>query len=79
MLGHRTKVNWLCQTEDNKNKNINILGISESKWTRTGKFNADDHYIYYCGQESLRRNGVAIRPTKESEMQYLDAISKMTE
>ena len=54
MLGHRTKVNWLCQTEDNKNKNINILGISESKWTRTGKFNADDHYIYYCGQESLQ-------------------------
>ena len=40
--------------------NINILGISELKWTRKGKFNSDDHYIYYCGQESLRRNGVAI-------------------
>ena len=40
--------------------NINILGISELKWTGMGKFNSDDHYIYYCGQESLRRNGVAI-------------------
>ena len=39
---------------------INILGISELKWTRSGKFNSDDHYIYYCGQESLRRNGVAL-------------------
>ena len=40
--------------------NINILGISELKWTQIGEFNSDDHYIYYCGQESLRRNGVAI-------------------
>ena len=40
-------------------ENINILGISELKWTGTGEFNSDDHYIYYCGQESLRRNGVA--------------------
>ena len=40
--------------------NIDILGISELKWTGTGKFNSYDHYIYYCGQESLRRNGVAI-------------------
>ena len=40
--------------------NIDILGISEVKWTGMGKFNSDDHYIYYCGQESLRRNGVAI-------------------
>ena len=39
--------------------NIDILGISELKWTRIGGFNSDDHYIYYCGQESLRRNGVA--------------------
>ena len=37
-----------------------ILGISELKWTQVGEFNSDDHYIYYCGQESLRRNGVAI-------------------
>ena len=41
-------------------ENINILGISELKWTGMGEFNSDDHYIYYCGQESLRRNGVAI-------------------
>ena len=40
--------------------NIDILGISEIKWTGMGKFNSDDHYIYYCGQESLRRNGVAL-------------------
>ena len=40
--------------------NINILGISELKWTGMGEFNSDDHYMYYCGQESLRRNGVAI-------------------
>ena len=40
--------------------NIDILGISELKWTRMGEFNSDDHYIYYCGQESLRRNGVAL-------------------
>ena len=39
--------------------NTNILGISELKWTGMGEFNADDYYIYYCGQESFRRNGVA--------------------
>jgi len=39
--------------------NVDILEISELKWTRIGEFNSDDHYIYYCGQESLRRNGVA--------------------
>ena len=59
--------------------NVNILGISELKWTGMGEFNSDDHYIYCCGQESLRRNGVAIMVDKQSEMQYLDAISKMTE
>ena len=40
--------------------NVNILGISKLKWTGMGEFNSDDHYVYYCGQESLRRNGVAI-------------------
>ena len=59
--------------------NVYILGISELKWTGMGDFNSDDLYIYYCRQESLRRNGVAIMSTKESEMQYLDAISKTTE
>ena len=57
--------------------NIDILGISELKWTQMGEFNSDDHYIYYCGQESLRRNGVAIIVNKS--LQYLGAISKMTE
>ena len=44
--------------------NVDILGISELKWTGMGEFNSDDHYIYYCGQESLRRNGVAIKVNK---------------
>ena len=44
--------------------NIDILRISELKWTGMGEFNSDDHYIYYCGQESLRRNGVAIMVNK---------------
>ena len=44
--------------------NVDILGIIELKWTGMGEFNSDDHYIYYCGQESLRRNGVAIMVNK---------------
>ena len=40
--------------------NVDVLGISDVKWTGMGEFNSDDHYIYYCGQESLRRHGVAI-------------------
>ena len=44
--------------------NINILGISELRWTGMGEFNSDDHYIYYCGQESLRRNGVTLIANK---------------
>ena len=59
--------------------NVDILGISELKWTGMGEFNSDDHYIYYCGKEYLRRNGVPLIVNKESVMQYLDAISKMTE
>ena len=47
--------------------NIDILGISELKWTGMGEFNSDDHYIYYYGQESLRRNGVAIMVNKSPE------------
>ena len=57
--------------------NVDILGIGKLKWTGMGEFNADDHYTYYCGHESLRRNGVAIIVNK-SEMQYLDVISKTT-
>ena len=46
--------------QEMKRVSIDILGISELKWTRMGEFNSDDHYIYYCRQESLRRNGVAL-------------------
>ena len=56
--------------------NIDILGIRKLRRTGLSEFNSDDHYIYYCGQESLRRNGVAVIVNK---MQYLDTISKMTE
>ena len=59
--------------------NVDILGISELRWPGMGGFNSDEHYIYYCGQESLRRNGVAIIVNKESKMKSLDAFSKMTE
>ena len=59
--------------------NIDILGISKLKWTGMNEFNSDDHYIYYCWQESLRRNGVAIMVNKRVEIPYLDAISKTTE
>ena len=53
---------------------VNILGISELKWTRIGEFSSDEHYMYYHGQESLRRNGVAIIVNKMIQKQYLDAI-----
>ena len=46
---------------------VDILGISELKWTGMGEFDLDDHYIYYCGQESLRRNGVAIMVNKRAQ------------
>ena len=59
--------------------NVNILGINKLKWTGMGEFNSDDQYIYYCRQEPLRRNGVAIMVKKRVKLQYLDAISKMTE
>ena len=51
---------WEAVKQKMARVNIDILGISELKWTEMGEFNSDDHYIYYCGQESLRRNGVAI-------------------
>ena len=59
--------------------NINILGISELKWTRMGEFNSDDHYIYYCGKEFHRRNGVALIVNKRVQTAILGAISKTTE
>ena len=59
--------------------NIDMLGISKIKWTGMGVFNSDDHYIYYCRQESLRRNGVAIMVNRRVQNAVLDAISKTTE
>ena len=56
--------------------NINILGISKLKWTGIGEFNSDDHYIYYCGQEALRRNGVAIRVNKRVQNAILGCSLK---
>jgi len=59
--------------------NIDILGISELKWTGMGEFNSDDHYIYYCGHESLRRNGVGIIIIKGVQNAVFGAISKSRE
>ena len=56
--------------------NVNILGISELKWTGMGEFNSDDHYTYYCGQESLRRNGVAIIVNKRVQSAVLGSSLK---
>ena len=55
---------WEVVKQEVTRVNVNILGISELRWTGMGEFNSDDHYIYYCGQESLRRNGVAIMVNK---------------
>ena len=59
--------------------NIDILGICELKWTTMGEFKPADYYIYYCGQESLRRNGVALTVNKRVRNAVLHAISKTTE
>ena len=59
--------------------NVNILRISELKWTGMGEFNSDDHYIYYCGQESLEEMEQPSLSTKDSKTQYLDVISKASQ
>ena len=51
--------------------NIDVLGLSELKWTKMGEFNSDHHYIYYCGQESLRKNGVALIVSKRVQNSVL--------
>ena len=56
--------------------NVEILGIRELKWAGMGEFNSDDHYIYYCGQESLRRNGVAIIVSKRVQNAVLGCSLK---
>ena len=60
---------WEVVKQEMARVNINVLGTSELKWTGMGEFNSDDHYIYHCGQKSLRRNGVAIMVNKRVQMQ----------
>ena len=60
MLWHTVGIHLKVVKLEMAKVNINILGIGELKWNGMGELNSDDHYIYYCGQESLRRNGVAI-------------------
>ena len=59
--------------------NVDILGISKVKWAGLGEFNSDDHYIYHCGQESPRRNGVAIMVNERVQNAVLGCNLKMTE
>ena len=59
--------------------NIDVLGSSELKWMGMGEFNSDYHFIYYCGQEFRRRNGVVLLVKNRVEMQYLSVISKTRE
>ena len=59
--------------------NINILRISELKWTGMGEFNSDDHYLYYCGEESLRKKWSSPHSQQEFVTHYLGAVSKTTE
>ena len=59
--------------------NVNILGISELRWTGMGKLNSDDHYIYYCGQKSLRKNGIAIMVNTRVQNSVLGCNLKMIE
>ena len=58
---------------------VGILGISELKWTGMGEFKSNDHYIYYCGQESLRRNGVALIVNKRIQNEVLGTVLKTTQ
>ena len=62
--------------QDMERVNIDILGISQLKWTGMGEFNSDDHYIYYCGQKSLRRNGVALMVNKRVQNAVLECNLK---
>ena len=58
---------WEVVKQEMARMNVNILGISKLKWTGMGEFTSDDHFIYYCGQESLRRNGIAIMVNKTAQ------------
>ena len=71
-----TELNWTELKQKMTRVNISILGMSELKWTRMGKFNSDDHYIYYCGQDSLRRNGVTLIVNKRVQNAVLGCSLK---
>ena len=70
---------WEVVKQEMARVNIDILGIRELRWTGMDGFNSDDHHIYYCGQESLRRNGVAIMVNKRVRNAVLGCNSKTTE
>ena len=72
MLGPSIKVNWMASV------NTDILGISELKCRGMGEFNSGNHYIYYYGQDSLKRNGVALRVNRRVRKAYLSQSQKMT-
>ena len=69
----------LVVKQDMVRVNTDVLRINEIKWKEIGNINSDDHYIHNCGQEPLRRNGVNLIVSKESGIQYLGAVSKITE
>ena len=71
MLGPCIKANWKWSNRRRPRVNIDILGISELKWMGMGQFNSDDHSIYYYGQESCRRNGVALMVNKRVQSAVL--------
>ena len=75
MLGPRIKVNWKWSNR-RWQENIDVLEISELKWTGISDFKADDHYIYYCGEESLRINGVALIVNKRVQNAILGCSLK---
>ena len=79
MLGPSNQSKLEVVKQEMARVNINILGISELKWTGMGEFNSDDHCIYYLSKNPLEEMEYPSQSTKESEMKYLDAISKMTE
>ena len=70
------KVGFEVVKQEMTGVNVDILGISELRWTGMGEFNSGDHYIYYCGQESLRRNGVAIMVNKRVQNAVLGCSLK---
>ena len=70
---------WDVVKQEMARMNIDILGISELKLKGMGKYNSDNHFIYYCGQEPFRRNGVVLIVNKESKIQNFGEITKPTQ